>query len=74
MLKVSHPGCPVPFPCKTMLRPFATISKRQQQNELEKEKVTIETTSTEVREADLQDDLDLSKPPPADKAKDPLGE
>ena len=36
--------------------------------------MTIETSSTEVREADLQDDLDLSKPPPADKSKDPLGE
>jgi ribosomal silencing factor RsfS len=41
---------------------------------LEKEQVTIETTSTEVSGTDLQDDLDLSKPPPAEKSKDPLGE
>jgi len=35
----------------------------------------VETTSTEVRQADLQDDLDLNTPPPAEKSKtDPLGE
>jgi hypothetical protein len=61
----------MPFPT---LRPYSTISKRQRENELEKEQVTIDTTSTEVSQTDLQDDLDLSKPPPADKSKDPLGE
>jgi hypothetical protein len=66
LLKVSHSVSLKPLG-NIDYRGFSTTSRRQEIRDKEESKV-VETSSTELCETtDLQDDLDLNKPGPADK-------